>query len=149
MNPKRTNKHRCDCPKQCFCSSSQDMEDNHVAGRKHVPWLWIPSCRPDHAQFHRNCEQAGVDFREQTNKLMGKIQAFKAQLVGMWMVVEVDGARDQSRTGEQKNGTNYTTFSVRAYVYHFPKNRHARKKRMESKNGNLEMIIAQSGLRVL
>ncbi len=33
------------------------------------------------------CRRAGVDFRKQSTKLMGQIQAFKAQLVGMWMVV--------------------------------------------------------------
>jgi hypothetical protein len=34
------------------------------------------------------CRRAGVDFGKQRNKLMAQIQAFKAQLVGMWMVVE-------------------------------------------------------------
>ncbi len=53
-----------------------------------MPWLWTPFCRPDHALYHANCRRAGVDFRKQRNKLMGQIQAFKAQLVGMWMVVE-------------------------------------------------------------
>jgi hypothetical protein len=48
------------------------------------------------------CRRAGVDFRKQSNKLMAKIQAFKAQLVGMWMVVEsmeknVKGKREKSK----------------------------------------------------
>jgi hypothetical protein len=82
-------RNRCpDCPEQCFCGGSEQMEDNHLGGRKHVPWLWLPNCKPNHAQFHVMCRRAGVDFRKQNNKLMAKIQAFKAQLVGMWMVVE-------------------------------------------------------------
>lgn len=53
-----------------------------------MPWLWSPFCRPDHAQYHANCRRAGVDFGKQKNRLMAQIQALKAQLVGMWMVVE-------------------------------------------------------------
>jgi hypothetical protein len=88
MKPKRTHEHCLDCPEQCFCGSSQQLEDNHQGGRKHVPWLWLPNCKPDHAQFHVMCQRANVDFRKQGNKLIGQIQALKAQLVGMWMVVE-------------------------------------------------------------
>jgi hypothetical protein len=88
MKSKQTRKKCPDCAEQCFCSSSQQLENNHLGGRKHVPWLWIPFCRADHAQYHANCTRAGVDFRKQSNQLMAQIQAFKAQLVGMWMVVE-------------------------------------------------------------
>jgi hypothetical protein len=88
MKSKRTRKHCPDCPEHCFCGSSQQLEDNHLGGRRHVPWLWRPDCNPDHAQFHVMCRRAGVDFRKQSNKLIGQIQALKAQLVGMWMVVE-------------------------------------------------------------
>lgn len=88
MKSTRARKHCPDCPEQCFCGSSQELEDNHLGGRKHVPGIWLPFCLQDHAQFHRNCERVGVNFRKQSNKLMAKIQAFKAQLVGMWMVVE-------------------------------------------------------------
>jgi hypothetical protein len=66
----------------------KELEDNHLGGRNHVSWLWIPFCRADHAQYHANCRRAGIDFRKQSNKLIGQIQALKAQLVGMWMVVE-------------------------------------------------------------
>jgi len=88
MKSKQTLKHCPDCPEQCFCASSQRLEYNHLGGRKHVPWLWIPFCRVDHAQYHANCRRAGVDFRKQRNQLMAQIQALKAQLIGMWMVVE-------------------------------------------------------------
>lgn len=88
MKSKQTRKHCPDCREQCFCGSSQQLEDNHLGGRKHVPWLWLPFCRADHVQYHANCRRAGVDFRKQKNKLNAQIQAFKAQLVGMWMVVE-------------------------------------------------------------
>lgn len=102
MKATRTPKHCPECPEQCFCGSSQHLEDNHMGGRKHVPWCWLPNCKPDHAQFHVMCRRAGVDFRKQSNKLMAKIQAFKAQLVGMWMVVEsmekdVKGKREKSK----------------------------------------------------
>jgi hypothetical protein len=88
MKSKRTQKHCRNCPEQCFCGSSQQLENNHLGGRNHVPWLWIPFCGTDHAQYHANCRRAGVDFRKQKNQLIAQIQALKAQLVGMWMVVE-------------------------------------------------------------
>jgi hypothetical protein len=65
-----------------------------------VPWLWLPNCKPDHAQFHVMCRRAGVDFRKQSNKLIGQIQALKAQLVGMWMVVE--SMEEQVRRQQEK-----------------------------------------------
>jgi hypothetical protein len=34
------------------------------------------------------CARAGIDFRKQSNKLIGQVQALKAQLIGMWMVVD-------------------------------------------------------------
>jgi hypothetical protein len=59
-----------------------------LGGRKHVPWLFLPFCRVDHADFHRRCEQAGIDFRKTKNKILGLIRALKAMLVGMWMVAD-------------------------------------------------------------
>jgi len=88
MKAKRTRKRCPDCPEQCFCGGSEQIEDNHLGGRKLVPWLWLPHCKPSHAQFHANCRRAGVDFRKQKNQLIAQIQALKAQLIGMWMVVE-------------------------------------------------------------
>jgi hypothetical protein len=88
MKSKHKRKRCPDCPEQCFSGSSQHLEDNHLGGRKHVPWLWLPNCKPTHAQFHANCRRAGIDFSKQKNKLNAQIQALKAQLIGMWMVVE-------------------------------------------------------------
>ena len=88
MKEKRTGKHCPECPEQCFCGSSQHLEDNHHGGRKHVPWLWLPNCRVDHTHFHVMCRRAGVDFEKQKNLIMGKMQALKAQVVGLWMVIE-------------------------------------------------------------
>jgi hypothetical protein len=34
------------------------------------------------------CRRAGVDFEKQKNLIMGKMQALKAQVVGLWMVIE-------------------------------------------------------------
>lgn len=82
-------KRQChDCPKQCYCGSSRHLENNHVAGRNHFPTIWLPFCRGDHSQFHRNCEQAGIDFRKQINPIVRCLQAIKALLIGLWMVVE-------------------------------------------------------------
>jgi hypothetical protein len=105
MTSKRTRKHCPDCAEQCFCGSSQNLEDNHDGGRKHVPWLWSPFCPPDHAQYHANCRRAGVDFRKQNNKLLGQIQALKAQLVGMWMVIEAM-EKEVRNQGDQPNDNN-------------------------------------------
>jgi len=96
-------KKRCpECPDRCFCGRSRELEDNHLGGRNHVPWLWLPNCGIDHAQFHVMCRRAGVDFRTQNDDLTGKIHALKAELVGMWMVVDsmekhVKGKREKSK----------------------------------------------------
>ena len=103
MTLKRTRQHCAECAEQCFCGSSQRLEDNHLGGRKHVPWLWGPYCHVDHAQFHTNCRRAGVDFGKQENKLMAKIQALKAQLVGFWMVVEDMEKQVKSQSEESTN----------------------------------------------
>ena len=77
------------------------MEHNHLGGGNHVSWLTLPFCGPDHAQFHVMCRQAGVDFQKQSTVLMGQIQALKAQLVGMWMVV--DGMEKQAKADEGRS----------------------------------------------
>jgi len=80
---------RCpDCPAQCFCGSSEQLENNHLGGRNHVPGIWFPYCGLDHSQFHVNCRRAGVDFKNQNSQILGQMQALKSHMVGMWMVVE-------------------------------------------------------------
>jgi hypothetical protein len=49
------------------------------------------------------CGRAGIDFRKQSNKLIGQIQALKAQLVGMWMVVEAMEKEVKDKQEEQAN----------------------------------------------
>jgi hypothetical protein len=66
-----------------------DVEQNHLGGFNHVRWLTYPFCKANHSQFHVNCRRAGVDFRYTTNKSIRLIQALKAMLVGIWMVVDM------------------------------------------------------------
>jgi Tfp pilus assembly protein PilO len=54
-------------------------------------------------QYHANCRRAGVDFRKQKNQLIAQIQALKAQLVGMWMVVEAMEKQVKEQSEEQTN----------------------------------------------
>jgi hypothetical protein len=49
------------------------------------------------------CRRAGVDFRKQKNKLMAQTQALKAQLVGMWMVVEAMEKQVKAQSEESTN----------------------------------------------
>lgn len=88
MKKKRTGTRCPDCPKQCFCGSSKQLEANHLGGRNHVPWLTLPFCREDHAHFHVMCTRAGIDFQTTSNRFVSLIRALKAMLVGMWMVVD-------------------------------------------------------------
>ncbi len=88
MSVSRKYKRCPECSKQCYCGSSEHLENNHVAGRNHFPAIQLPFCRSDHAQFHRNCERAGIDFRKQTNPIIRCLQALEALLVGLWMVVQ-------------------------------------------------------------
>jgi len=65
------------------------MEQNHTGGNNHLPWFIYPFCKMDHAEFHVMCRRAGVDFRYTKNKSIRLIQALKAMLVGIWMVVDM------------------------------------------------------------
>jgi hypothetical protein len=76
------------------------MEQNHFGGHIHVPWLWIPFCGQDHAQYHVMCRRAGVDFKYTANKSIGLLQALKAMLVGMWMVADMLEKHLRSQEGE-------------------------------------------------
>ena len=80
------------------------MEQNHIGGHQHVPWLFLPFCREDHAEFHVMCRRAGVDFRQTANKSLSLIQALKAILVGMWMVVDAleKHLKNQSEKGTEE-----------------------------------------------
>jgi hypothetical protein len=53
-----------------------------------MPGQWLPFCRPDHAVFHANCRRAGVNFKTQRNPILRYLQAIKALLVALWMVIE-------------------------------------------------------------
>jgi hypothetical protein len=64
------------------------LEDNHIGGRNHALGITLPYCLSDHRQYHRNCQGAGVDFRKQSDPMLGKIQALKAHIIGVWMVIE-------------------------------------------------------------
>lgn len=106
MKSNRSQKRCPDCPEQCFCGGSQRLEDNHVGGRKHASGIWLPYCLSDHAQFHANCRRAGVDFQKQSNKMLGQIQALKAHMVGMWMVVESMEKYLRAHSEEQNDDRN-------------------------------------------
>ena len=88
MTTMRSRKRCSECPDQCFCGSSIRLELNHIGGRKHVPDIYIPFCGEDHDQFHLLCRKAGVDFRAIKDRSMALIQAIKAMLIGLWMVVD-------------------------------------------------------------
>jgi hypothetical protein len=78
-----------ECPQSCFCGNSKNLEQNHLGGNNHVPWLFLPFCREHHAEFHVMCQKAGVDLRYIKHSSLALIQAFKAMLVGLWMVVDL------------------------------------------------------------
>jgi hypothetical protein len=84
----RSQKRCPKCSDQCFCGSSQRLEDNHIGGRKHAPSIWLPFCGAHHDDFHRNCERVGVQFGRIENRTLALIQAMKAMLIGIWMVVD-------------------------------------------------------------
>ena len=104
---KKRSRYLCpDCPKQCFCGSTQNLEQNHFGGNHHVPALTQPFCKQDHADFHVRCQQAGVDFKPAPNRILGLIQALKAMLVGMWMVVESMEKHAKKQLEDDKNEPN-------------------------------------------
>jgi hypothetical protein len=108
VKPKRKSAKCTECPDRCFCGSSEHMEQNHLGGNNHVPWLFLPFCLPDHNEFHARCRQAGVDFKYSANKAIALIQALKAILVGMWMVVEMLEKHLKDKSEDQSNDDNQT-----------------------------------------
>jgi hypothetical protein len=91
-----------ECPKQCFCGSSEHLQQNHLGGWRHVPWLFLPFCEsPHHAEFHAMCRRAGVYFSETGNRSLALIQALKAMLVAMWMVLDTFEKHIRKKNGEQ------------------------------------------------
>ena len=105
MKVKRSGTHCAECPEQCFCGSSNQMEDNHLGGHNHVPSIWLPFCGKDHAQFHVNCRRAGVDLSHTPNRSLALIQALKAMLVAIWMVVEFLEKHIRGESEAQSDGT--------------------------------------------
>jgi hypothetical protein len=101
----KVSKHCPDCPKQCFCGSSQQLEANHLGGKNHASGITQPYCLSDHTQFHTNCQRAGVDFRKQTNPILSKLQALKAHIIGIWMVVENMEEQVKRESQEQVDDT--------------------------------------------
>jgi len=102
LKVKRSSTACADCPKQCFCGGGEKLEQNHLGGKNHVPWLFLPFCGQDHSEFHAKCRQAGVDFRPAPGRILSLIQALKAMLVGMWMVVDCM----EKHAKEQSEDTN-------------------------------------------
>jgi|CZKH01.1.fsa_nt_gi hypothetical protein len=77
------------------------MEQNHSGGWNHLPWFTYPFCKKDHAEFHVMCRRAGVDFRYTKNKSIRLLQALKAMLVGIWMVVDMLEKHLKSQSEDQ------------------------------------------------
>jgi hypothetical protein len=102
---KRSRTHCAECPEQCFCGSTKQLEGNHFGGENQIPGIWLPFCGEDHKQFHVNCRRAGVDFSHTLDRSLGLIQALKAMLVGMWMVVEFLERHIKSQSEVQLDGT--------------------------------------------
>jgi len=101
MTARRSSVKCPQCPEYCFCGSTMDMEQNHTGGHKHLPWFTYPFCKKDHATFHVMCGRAGVDFRYTPNISIRLIQALKAMLVGIWMVVDMLEKHLRSQSEDQ------------------------------------------------
>jgi len=73
----------------CFiCGASKYIEQNHGAGRKHIPWFKFPFCQRHHDQFHRLLESVGIDLRYTPNKLKRLVIAALALTIALWMVLQ-------------------------------------------------------------
>jgi hypothetical protein len=71
----------------CFiCGARKYMEQNHAAGRKHVPWFKFPFCKRHHDQFHRLLESVAINLRYTSNKPKRLVIAALALNIALWMV---------------------------------------------------------------
>jgi hypothetical protein len=104
VTPKQKHKHCPECPELCFCGSSKQLEDNHFGCRRHVPDIYLPFCGEDHATFHVLCRRAGINFRAIKDRSMALIQALKAMLIGLWMVVDRLEKQITSQPKAEQNG---------------------------------------------
>jgi hypothetical protein len=71
-----------------ICGSGMNIEQNHAAGRNHVPWFKIPFCERHHQQFHRLLESVGIDLRYTSNKRKRLVIAALALTIALWMVLQ-------------------------------------------------------------
>ncbi len=101
MTARRSSAKCPNCPVDCFCGSTKEIQQNHPGGWHLIPWFTYPFCKKDHSTFHVMCDRAGVDFRRTTNKSIRLIQALKAMLVGMWMVVDLFEKHVRSQSEDQ------------------------------------------------
>jgi hypothetical protein len=71
-----------------ICGKSKHIEQNHVGGRNHIPWLKLPFCQKHHDQFHRFLESVGIDLKYTPNKLKRLVTAALALTIALWMVLQ-------------------------------------------------------------
>jgi hypothetical protein len=115
MTRKQGLKHCPECPEECFCGSSKRLEDNHLGGRRYVPDVYLPFCGEDHAAFHVLCRRAGINFRAIKDRSMALIQALKAMLIGLWMVVDRLEKQMTSRRADEQNRTETKDASAKKW----------------------------------
>ncbi len=63
------------------------VEQHHVAGRNHVPWLTFPLCRKHHALMTRALQHAGVDMRHTDDKIERMMRAAAATQIFQWWLM--------------------------------------------------------------
>lgn len=71
-----------------ICGSNAKVERNHVGGRNHVAWFWMPCCKKHHDHFHALLRMAGVNLEYTSDPRERLLRALKAAQVFEWMLLE-------------------------------------------------------------
>jgi hypothetical protein len=73
----------------CFiCGKFKYIEQNHAAGRNHIPWFKFPFCQKHHDQFHRLLESLGINLKYTPNRLKRLVTAALALTIALWIVLQ-------------------------------------------------------------
>ena len=71
-----------------ICGSTKDIEQHHLGGRNHFPYVTIPLCRWHHVRITIAIQHAGIDMSYTSDRPERVRRALQACLVFQWYVCQ-------------------------------------------------------------
>jgi hypothetical protein len=80
---KRPRVRRC-----AICTSSKNVQGNHIGGKYHLAWITIPFCGECHSRFHTRARQAGLVLEWTDDPIERLRRALAFIEICVWMLLE-------------------------------------------------------------